>query len=317
MIALVVIIVVVVLPLTDDKSLSNKIDLRQQKWFGNAICYSPFRPGQDPNLKIYPTQQQITEDLKILQKNWHLIRTYSCDKSTKDILEIIHRHKIDIKVMLGVWLEQWPENKEQNIEEIKECIKFAKKYEDIVIAISVGNEILAKWSTHKVPSEQVIKYIKMVKAKLSIPVTVAEDYSALIPEKNLLQEVDFITVHIYPFWSMVNINKSMEMTIKYLQEITKELPAGKSIVIGEAGWATYTALKKSEANVLPQSASEKNQRRYFIQLNDWAKKNNITVFFFEAFDEPWKGEGFEGNWGLFTSNRKPKLAIKEWYPELK
>ena len=45
---------------------------------------------------------------------------------------------------------------------------------------------------------------------------------------------------------------------------------------------------------------------------------NITTFFFEAFDEDWKGSpskplGAEKHWGLFTIDRKPKLAMRELY----
>ncbi len=43
----------------------------------------------------------------------------------------------------------------------------------------------------------------------------------------------------------------------------------------------------------------------------------MTVFFFEAFDEPWKGnEGTEGHWGLFSEGRKAKLAMQTLYPDL-
>ena len=42
----------------------------------------------------------------------------------------------------------------------------------------------------------------------------------------------------------------------------------------------------------------------------------ITTFFFEAFDEDWKGNpddplGAEKHWGLFTSDRKPKDVVGE------
>jgi hypothetical protein len=42
---------------------------------------------------------------------------------------------------------------------------------------------------------------------------------------------------------------------------------------------------------------------------------NITTFFFEAFDEDWKGDenplGAEKHWGLFTVQRRPKLALQD------
>lgn len=42
---------------------------------------------------------------------------------------------------------------------------------------------------------------------------------------------------------------------------------------------------------------------------------NITTFFFEAFDEDWKGEagnslGAEKHWGLFNMDRTPKSVMK-------
>jgi hypothetical protein len=49
---------------------------------------------------------------------------------------------------------------------------------------------------------------------------------------------------------------------------------------------------------------------------DWAHENGVTVFFFEAFDEPWKGTGTEGHWGLFTVDRKAKPVMQELYPDL-
>ena len=52
-------------------------------------------------------------------------------------------------------------------------------------------------------------------------------------------------------------------------------------------------------------------------MTAWAKANNVTTFFFEAFDEPWKGGGTEGHWGLFSEGRKAKLAMQGLYPELK
>ena len=78
-----------------------------------------------------------------------------------------------------------------------------------------------------------------------------------------------------------------------------------SIVIGEAGWATYT-----EGNLhVPRGGDERKQQRYYEELTGWARENGITVFFFEAFDEAWK-VGAEGDvgayWGLWDSEGKFK-----------
>ena len=55
--------------------------------------------------------------------------------------------------------------------------------------------------------------------------------------------------------------------------------------------------------------------RYYREILDWATQTNTTVFFFEAFDEPWKGnpdnaDGAEKHWGIFNVDRTPKLVMQ-------
>jgi exo-beta-1,3-glucanase (GH17 family) len=51
-------------------------------------------------------------------------------------------------------------------------------------------------------------------------------------------------------------------------------------------------------------------------MKEWAAETNMTVFFFEAFDEPWKGNpdnalGAEKHWGLFFVDRTPKAVLRD------
>ncbi len=289
-----------------------KIDLTQQQWFGNAICYSGYRKGQNPDSNKCPTQEQILEDFKILQKHWTLIRTYGSDQHSRDILEVIRREKIHLRVLLGAWLSAEPGNEVSNAKQIAECIRLTNEYKDIVIAVSVGNEILVGWSNHKVPEDKVIQYVKQVKAAVNVPVTVDDDFMYWITQgSTLAKEVDFVDTHMYPLWGKQDIDSGFSVTVRLYDMVKAAIP-NKTIVIGEAGWATYTV-----GNLhAPRAGDEKKQKRYFDELSTWAQKNNITVFFFEAFDEPWKGEGTEGHWGLFSVKRKAKLSMQQWYPEL-
>ncbi len=82
----------------------------------------------------------------------------------------------------------------------------------------------------------------------------------------------------------------------------------KPIAILEAGWAT-TAIEFGER------ASEANQARYYRELEEWAAREKMTVFFFSAFDEPWKGDpdnplGAEKHWGMFNVDRTPKQVVE-------
>jgi len=282
-------------------------------WPGYAISYSGYRAGQNPQTQTYPTQEQVKEDLKILERNWRLIRLYGSDQHSSDVLEVICREKINIKVMLGIWLDGEPGYETSNQSQIKKGIELANAYKDVVIAVNVGNEIMVHWSNHKVPEDRVIQYIRQVKQAVSVPVTVADDFNFWRESgANVAREVDFVTMHTYPLWGKQDIDTGMPVTIEHYESVRRAIP-DKKIVIGEAGWATYTV---GELHA-PRAGDEQKQKVYFNQLMTWAKENNVIVFFFEAFDEPWKGEGTEGHWGLFSEGRKAKLAMQEWYPELK
>jgi len=298
--------------LVGQKKSDTKIDLTQQQWFGNAICYSGYREGQNPDSNKCPSQAQILEDFKILEKHWTLIRTYGSDQHSRDVLEVIRREKIHLRVMLGAWLSAEPGNEANNAKQIAECIRLANEYKDIVIAVSVGNEILVDWSDHKVPVDKVIQYVKQVKAAVHVPVTVDDDFMFWTTRgSTLANEVDFVDTHMYPMWGKHDIDSAFAVTVRLYDMVKAALP-NKPIVIGEAGWASYT-IGKLHA---PRAGDENKQKRYFEELSTWAQKHNVTVFFFEAFDEPWKGDGTEGHWGLFSVKRKAKLAMQQWYPEL-
>ena len=287
-------------------------DLTVQKWQGNAICYSGYRAGQSPQLNKFPTQAQILEDLKILEKNWKLIRLYGSDQHSQDVLEVIRREKIGLQVMLGIWLDGRPGHEAESAQQTATGIRLANEYKDIVIAVSVGNEILVSWSDHKLTEERAIEYFQQVKRAVSCPVTIADDTLYWRqPEAKLAKLVDFITTHTYPMWGKEDIDTAMPSTIRNYESVRKAHP-GKTIVLGEVGWATYTVGNQTA----PRAGDEKKQQRYYEELNAWAKANAVTAFFFEAFDEPWKGSGTEGHWGLFSEGRKAKLAMRTLFPDL-
>ena len=71
---------------------------------GKAICYSGYRKGQTPG-EIFPTYNQVKEDLLIISKTWKYIRLYSCDFHSKTVLEVIKNEKLSLRVMLGCYIE--------------------------------------------------------------------------------------------------------------------------------------------------------------------------------------------------------------------
>jgi exo-beta-1,3-glucanase (GH17 family) len=296
-----------------------------------AISYSGYREGQHPDRgdgAKPPGRDQVLEDLRILvDHGFRLIRVYDTGAHSQMTLEVIEENNLPINVVLGVWLsaeisshetcswldepipdEELARNRIRNAAEVDTGIELARRYEDIVVAVNVGNEALVDWNDHLVPLEHVIEYVRNVKGAISQPVTVAENYFWWINEgAPLAAEVDFLGVHTYPVWENKTIDEGLAYTIENIEGVHVALP-GKPIAVLEAGWPT-TAVE------FPLQASEANQARHYAELREWARASNVTVFFFEAFDEPWKGhpdtaDGAEKHWGLFRVDRTPKLVME-------
>ena len=84
-------------------------------------------------------------------------------------------------------------------------------------------------------------------------------------------------MHTYPMWGHEDIDTAMPSTIKRYDSVRAAHP-DKTIVITEAGWASYTDNKQNA----PRAGDEKKQKRYYDDLTAWAKVNNVTTFLFEA-----------------------------------
>ena len=54
-------------------------------WQGAAVAYAGYRRGQDPDiLRVYPSQAEVAEDLKILDKHFKFLRLYGADQHAAD-----------------------------------------------------------------------------------------------------------------------------------------------------------------------------------------------------------------------------------------
>jgi len=297
-----------------------------------AMSYSGFREGQHPDRgdgANNPSRDEILEDLQILvEHDFRLIRMYDSKENTVTTLELIREHDLPIKVLLGIWLQAevsnhegcaWltepipaatlAENALENAAEVDRGIALARRFPGIVVAVNVGNEALVDWNDHMVPLEQVIEYVRQVRAAIEQPVTVADNYEWWIRDgAPLAAELDFLGVHTYPVWEDKPIDEALAYTIENIERVRAALP-GKPIAVLEAGWATT-------ASEFGERANEADQLRYYQEMKAWAEETNTTLFWFEAFDEPWKGDendphGAEKHWGLFFVDRTPKLVFRD------
>ncbi|MBS4060155.1 MAG: glycosyl hydrolase [Bacteroidetes bacterium] len=294
---------------------------------GKAICYSGFREGQHPG-GLYPDYDQVKEDLLLLHNHWKYLRLYDCDQMAETVLDVISKEKLNFRVMLGAYInaemnnfncpwnggvyeeQQLEQNCRNNQKQIYKLIELGNQYPDIVFSLSVGNEACVDWTDHYVPESKILKYVKQVKRKTKQPVTYCENYVPwLFKLDKVAEAIDFISIHTYPVWEYKHIKESLDYSKENYYSVAKKFP-NKAVIITEAGWATNS----NGRGINPENVNEEYQKIYFEKLMDWAETENILTFFFEAFDEYWKGSPEplepEKHWGLFKIDRTPKKAMK-------
>jgi exo-beta-1,3-glucanase (GH17 family) len=298
----------------------------------NAICYSGYRENHNPRLGIYPSYNEVKQDLQLLATHWKYIRIYDCGPHADLVLSVIENEKLPLLVMLGADLaaeennEQCPwgaefneqtlnENKQHNQQQIQRLIELATQFKAIVFAVSVGNEASVDWTDHLVSVDALIHYVRTIKQHINQPVTFCENYVPWTTKlHDLVPELDFISIHTYPVWEYKNIEEALEYSKSNYYDVANAHP-NTPVIITEAGWTTRT----NGNGIEHWNVGEELQHIYYQQLAEWTNQEKILTFMFEAFDEPWKGSEHphepEKHWGFFDVHREPKLVMQNIYAD--
>ena len=153
----------------------------------------------------------------------------------------------------------------------------------------------------------------------------------------LIRSVDYISMHTYPmhdthynpeFWGvpgdeahlsdMEKIHSAMvrsrdyaigqyESVVAYMHGLGVDKP----VHVGETGWAT-----QSNEHYGPDGSRATDEYKsglYYQHIMEWSDREKVTVFYFEAFDEPWKDAGnplgSENHFGLINLQAQGKYPI--------
>ncbi len=275
-------------------------------WSGpvQSVSFAPFRRGQSPLTKVYPTPAQIGEDLKSLVGLARGVRTYTSEEGMEVVPELAA--KLGLKVTFGAWLTNETEAKGRlrNHQEIAALIKAANAHPKEIERVIVGNEVLLR---RDLTPDQLIAYIRQVKAAVKQPVSYADVWAFYLKYPQVAKEVDFITIHILPFWEdePVSIDHVDDYIVKIVDKMRAAFP-GKPILIGEAGWPS---LGRDRG---PAVVDVVNEARFVRKMANVAAKYHFDYNIVEAFDQPWKSalENTVGAaWGILDIDRRPKFAM--------
>jgi exo-beta-1,3-glucanase (GH17 family) len=265
-----------------------------------GMAYGPFREGQNPEQGIYPTLSQVRQDMPLLKLVSKGIRTYGCRHLE---MVITATREISMPLTLGIWLGG---NPEQDSAEIA-CAVDQVQANPHVTSIVAGNESIL---VGRLTVAQVCTYTQQVRESTGLPVTTAEPWHIWIDYPNLAACVDYLLVHIHPYWECQPIENAAAFVQEKYEQVSTQFP-DKAIVIGETGWPTAGTGREVYCGPMPALSLEQ-QSQFAADFLEWAEQEGVDFYYFEAFDEPWKCEGgraeVECHWGVYGTDRAPKLA---------
>jgi exo-beta-1,3-glucanase (GH17 family)/cellulose synthase/poly-beta-1,6-N-acetylglucosamine synthase-like glycosyltransferase len=262
-----------------------------------GFSFSPFHAGEDAIAHRFPTDAEIDSDLKLLSGKTDSIRTYTMEGSIADIPRLAAPY--GMKVMLGAWVDS---DKQKSDAQIAQLIDVAHKNPDVK-EVLVGNEVVL---TGILPTEDLIAYLDQVRGAVRQPVGTAETWSTWMLHPELVDHVDFLGVHMLPYWEGVDVNQAVDYIDDRMQDLEKRYP-DKPIIIDEVGWPSYGRTRHAAV------ASPANEAMFLRRFLDLARRREWTYRIMEAFDQPWKEqtEGAVGAyWGVWDVNRQQKFAMR-------
>lgn len=240
-----------------------------------------------------------------------------------------------------------------NALEMAKAVEMVNAYPEIIKVIAVGNEAMVHWAPYHVAPAIILGHVQDLQAKKAageIPaevwITSSDNWASWAGQGDyanedldaLIEAVDYVSAHTYPFhdshynsgfWqvpadeqdltSLEQAQLAMGRAAEYavdqvvtVQAKVLSISSDKQIHIGETGWSSYTNNLYGDGG--SGAADEYKQKAYYDAMREWSDTNQVSLFFFEMFDEPWKGDASnsgdsEKHFGLIDINGNAKYVL--------
>ena len=262
-----------------------------------GVSFSPIRADQDPTIGEFPSSAEIDADLALLAGDVRGVRTYTVQSTMADVPRLAAAH--GLTVTLGAWLNN---RADFNAAELERLLRVYEENRDRVVRIIIGNEAVYRDDQ---TIAQVVAHIRAVKQSVTVPVSTAEPWHLWLDHPELVDAVDFIAVHLLPYWEGVALDHAVDYSLLRYRQLRDAYP-DKPIVVTEVGWPSHGRTLHDAV------ATPANQARFLRRFLAAAAREGMVYYVMEAFDQPWKSalEGQAGaHWGIYDTARQPKFAF--------
>ncbi len=267
-----------------------------------CVSYTPFyRPGESPlDPHAHISAARIETDLAVLSRRFDCVRTYSVGQGMDRVPAIAQRD--GMQVLLGIWLGR---DAAANAREMALGIATARAHRAAIRAIVVGNEVLLRG---ELPASAIATDLDRVRAATGLPVTYADVWEFWLQHPRLAAHVDFVTIHILPYWEdhPLAVSRAVPHIAAVVARVRAAFP-GKPVLIGETGWPSRGRAREAAVPGLV------NEARFVREFLRYAHRDHVPYNLIEAFDQPWKRrlEGTVGGyWGLYDDALQPKFPLQ-------
>ncbi|KAI5302971.1 glycoside hydrolase 3 protein [Ascosphaera pollenicola] len=241
-----------------------------------------------------------------------VVRTYAASDCNSTALIIPAAKNKGAKVVLGVW----PDVESSFNNDFEALKQYVPGNEDVVEAITVGSEALYRGT---MTAADLLNRINEVKSQFpNTQVGFADSWNKFqdgTADPLIQGGVKYLLVNGFAFWQNVAIDNAektylddMSQAMQHIQNIAPDA----YIATGETGWPSDGGSSYGQS-----IAGTENAKKFHDQGVCAALAWGLDVFYFEAFDEPWKPDSVgdngqsanEQHWGMFTVDRQPKFDV--------
>jgi len=176
--------------------------LHPPPWEGKlrGACYAPYGMNANPAERQLLDPAGIDRDMALLAGIAGRVRLYSSRGVLGTVPAIAERH--GLAVTAGAWLGR---DLRGNDAEIDALIALTRKAGNVT-SVLIGNEVLLRAD---IDAGRLIGYLRHVRSALTVPVSAAEPWHVWLANPQLVAEVDFIAVHILPYWEDIPLEGAL------------------------------------------------------------------------------------------------------------
>jgi len=258
-----------------------------------GLCFSAYPEGQRAGDQLLAADVGRRIDLIAPHTRW--VRSFSCTEGHEAIPRLARTK--GLKTMVGAWLSA---DRARNEREIAALIKLAQ--DGMVDIAVVGNEVLLRG---ELPEQELLDCLARVRAAVPAEVRVGcvDAYFQFLERPALVAACDVLLPNCYPFWEGAHIDHAAQYLRRMHGLVKAAAGEDKPVVITETGWPGQG---QAVGAAVPGAVQA---MRYFVEAQQWSRREGVKLFWFASFDEPWKlrQEGEVGtHWGLWDKDEQPK-----------